>query len=77
MDFKKGNDLYEASTSSHSSQGPDRNSAGLLNNLLGGQCSPINVIAIVPLQNACTNQVACCSGSSNGLLNIACTNLNV
>ncbi|QLI69384.1 Hydrophobin-like protein MPG1 [Metarhizium brunneum] len=54
------------------------NSAGLLNNVLGGQCSPINVlIALVPLQNACSNQVACCTGSANGLLNVECTNLNV
>ncbi|KHN97414.1 hydrophobin [Metarhizium album ARSEF 1941] len=57
------------------------NSAGtLLDGLLGGNCSPIDlsVLAItVPISTACSNQVACCTGDQNGLLNLACTNLNL
>ncbi|TQV99484.1 fungal hydrophobin domain-containing protein [Cordyceps javanica] len=57
------------------------NSAGtLLDGLLGGNCSPLDlsVIAIdVPISTACSNLVACCTGEQNGLLNLACTNINV
>ncbi|OAA36067.1 hydrophobin [Metarhizium rileyi] len=57
------------------------NSAGtLLDGLLGGNCSPLDLSIIgvgVPLSTACSNQVACCTGDQNGLLNLACTNLNL
>ncbi|KID87736.1 hydrophobin [Metarhizium guizhouense ARSEF 977] len=52
-------------------------SAGVLDGLLGGNCQPINILAIVPLQNQCTNQVACCTGNSNGLINVPCANVNL
>ncbi|KAK2603732.1 hypothetical protein QQS21_004108 [Conoideocrella luteorostrata] len=46
--------------------------------LLGGNCEAISipVIAVdVPITNACTGQVACCTGDTNGLINVACTNV--
>ncbi|KAM3440687.1 hypothetical protein NHJ13734_003216 [Beauveria thailandica] len=50
------------------------NSAGtLLDGLLGGNCSPIDlsVIAItVPITTACSNQVACCIGDQNASKNL-------
>ncbi|KAM3562180.1 hypothetical protein MY1884_001994 [Beauveria asiatica] len=50
------------------------NSAGtLLDGLLGGNCSPIDlgVIAItVPISTACGNQVACCTGDQNASKNL-------
>lgn len=56
------------------------NSAGtLLDGLLGGNCSPIDLSVIattVPISTACSKQVACCTGGQNGLLNLACTKLN-
>ncbi|KFY18637.1 hypothetical protein V491_04743 [Pseudogymnoascus sp. VKM F-3775] len=56
--------------------------AGLLDNLLGGNCSPLSldVLNLVPLNlnKACgNNQAACCTGNQNGLVNLACTNINV
>lgn len=64
------------------------NSAGsLVDGLLGGNCSPspidLSIIDITelgiekPISTACSNQVACCTGDQNGLLNLACTNLNL
>lgn len=57
------------------------NSAGaLLDGLLGGNCSPVDlsILAInVPISTACSFQVACCTGDQNGLLNLPCTNLNL
>ncbi|KAG8414754.1 hypothetical protein J3459_014079 [Metarhizium acridum] len=57
------------------------NSAGtVLDGLLGGSCSPLDLTVLgidIPISTACSNQVACCTGDQSGLLNLACTNLNL
>ncbi|KFY44516.1 hypothetical protein V494_01437 [Pseudogymnoascus sp. VKM F-4513 (FW-928)] len=60
----------------------DKAGAGLLDNLLGGNCSPllIPIIGLLPIQiqKACgNNQAACCTGDQNGLVNLQCNNINV
>ncbi|KHN96691.1 hydrophobin [Metarhizium album ARSEF 1941] len=52
--------------------------ASILGDLLGGNCDAISIPIIaldIPISSACTNQVACCPGDQNGLINLACTNL--
>ncbi|OAA34701.1 Hydrophobin [Metarhizium rileyi] len=31
----------------------------------------------IPISSACSGQVACCTGDSNGLINLQCTNVNI
>ncbi|KAL5353238.1 hypothetical protein ACLOAV_001273 [Pseudogymnoascus australis] len=58
-----------------------KNGLGLLDGLLGGNCSPLNVLGlVVPINvnKACgNNQAACCTGDQNGLVNLQCNNINV
>ncbi|TRM56415.1 fungal hydrophobin-domain-containing protein [Schizophyllum amplum] len=49
----------------------------VLDDLVGIQCSPIDVIA-VGSGSSCTGQVACCKDDTfNGVVNIACSPVNV
>ncbi|KAI9570794.1 fungal hydrophobin [Boletus coccyginus] len=52
---------------------------GILNGLnlgAGITCSPIGVIQVAG--NSCTQQPVCCTGNTfNGLVNVACTPINV
>ncbi|KFY48878.1 hypothetical protein V495_00951 [Pseudogymnoascus sp. VKM F-4514 (FW-929)] len=56
--------------------------ADILGGLLGGNCDALQIpiVNLIPaqIQKACgNNQAACCTGDQNGLVNLACTNLNV
>ncbi|KAK2603742.1 hypothetical protein QQS21_004118 [Conoideocrella luteorostrata] len=51
-----------------------------LDGLLGGNCAAISIpiIAVdVPITSACTGQVACCTGDTNGLVNLECTQIGL
>ncbi|KZF19510.1 hypothetical protein L228DRAFT_271306 [Xylona heveae TC161] len=54
---------------------------GILDGVLGGSCTALNIPVVginIPLSQACgSNQAACCTGDSNGLVNVACTNVNL
>ncbi|KHN95967.1 uncharacterized protein MAM_06072 [Metarhizium album ARSEF 1941] len=41
--------------------------------LVGGNCSPIPLLSLLPISTACNNQVACCTGDQAGLVNLQCT----
>ncbi|TEB25928.1 fungal hydrophobin, partial [Coprinellus micaceus] len=50
--------------------------AGSATSLVGIKCTPLAAIGIS--SNNCAQQTACCTGNSfNGLVNVACTPVNV
>ncbi|KAK2603722.1 hypothetical protein QQS21_004098 [Conoideocrella luteorostrata] len=62
--------------------GDTESNGGLIGSLLdgvaGGNCAALSVPVIavdVPITSACTGQVACCSGDTNGLVNLECTSI--
>ncbi|OBT66504.1 hypothetical protein VE03_03588 [Pseudogymnoascus sp. 23342-1-I1] len=59
-----------------------QNGGSLLDGLLGGNCSPLQIPVLnlvpIPVNKACgNNQAACCTGDQNGLVNLQCNNINV
>ncbi|KFZ22730.1 hypothetical protein V502_02794 [Pseudogymnoascus sp. VKM F-4520 (FW-2644)] len=58
------------------------NGLNLLDGLLGGNCSPLQIPVLnlvpIPVNKACgNNQAACCTGDQNGLVNLQCNNIGI